>query len=404
MSTLKGIIAFSIAGLFLLYEFVLQVSPQVMAKDIIGSTGASTAMFGTMASMYFYAYAPGQLFTGISYDRFGAKLTLFVSCLLCTSGSLLIFLFHNIYIFGLGRMLTGLGSASAFVGALYIGKQYFGTRKFFLVVGVTELLGCIGAIVGIVPLAFLVVRIGWVYSMLVFVIVGFVLLFFMSTCIQSVKKKPQPVKHVPGASRKRIKEILTNNQTWAIGLYALTLFAPVTILASLWGVPFLESIGLDIESASVAIAIIWVGIAIGSLGFSFVSERLRRRKPLLTFFPILGFVVSIGTIYLTGSYVFTILFLFVFGIAISGQALSFNVVSDNNKMENAGTAMGFHNMFVVLSGAIFQPIASYLINLFNGDSNDITYSSFALALSIIPVLFLLSYLIAKFWLKESKAI
>lgn len=400
--TIKGILAFSIAGLFLLYEFVLQVSPQVMADGIIKSFDTSAALYGTMAAMYFYAYAPGQLFTGASYDKFGAKWTLLVSCLLCTLGSLLIYSVHNVYMFGLGRALSGLGSASAFVGAIYIGKQYFGTENFSLVVGITELLGCLGAIVGIVPLAILVSHVGWVDSMLIFTIIGALLIISISLLVNKKDQVQFKADTPHNSARKRVAAIFKNNQTWAIGLYALTLFAPVTILASLWGVPFLRSMGYRLETASIAIAIIWIGIAIGSLLFSVIAERVRKRKPLLISFPIIGMIASLMVIYLASNYILLILFLFTFGVAISGQALSFNVVSDNNAHENLGTAMGFHNMLIVFSGAVFQPIASYLINWFNATSGHYSYASFAQALAIIPVIFFISGIIAIFWLKETK--
>jgi MFS family permease len=58
-----------------------------------------------------------------------------------------------------------------------------------------------------------------------------------------------------------------------------------------------------------------------------------------------------------------ILLFFISGAACAGQALSFSLVSRNNKLEHHATAIGFNNMAVVISGFIFQPLIGYIIRI-----------------------------------------
>ena len=72
----KSVVAWwtwSLAVLFLFYEFFVRVYPSIMVKELMGSFKATAGQLGTLSAFFFYAYAPMQIPVGIMMDRYGAQ-------------------------------------------------------------------------------------------------------------------------------------------------------------------------------------------------------------------------------------------------------------------------------------------------------------------------------------------
>ena len=397
------------AGLFLVYEFILQVSPSVMTHELMRSFGINALTLGSAMAMYYYSYAPMQLFSGLSFDKFGARKTLTVAIFACALGTSLLAGAHTVFVAGLGRLFTGLGSSCAFIGLLFLGERWFHPKHFYLVAGATEFLGCFGAISAQIPVAASVHHFGWRPTMYVLAWFGFVLTIAVWLVVRERNKTQQaPCLPEQLSVIDSLKHVLKHPQSWAIGLYALCVFAPITIFAALWGVPFLVSAyHISTPLAGTACAMIWLGMGIGSPIAGWISERIHSRKWLLGSSAALGVVVLLIILYVPNtplSMMFGLLFLF--GVATSGQALSFNLINDNMPSKVIGTAMGFNNMLIVCSGAIFQPLVGFLLGqTWNGKmaQGAPVYSlhDFKSALVVLPIFYALAFLLNQFWIKET---
>lgn len=400
----------SIAGIFLAYEFILQVSPNVMTQELMHSFGINAVALGTYVSFYYYSYAPMQLVAGLSFDRLGARNTLTLAILTCAIGTVCIGWAHSPYWLGIGRFLTGLGSAASFVGLLFLGRSWFANKYFFLVAGMTEFLGCLGAVVGGGPTAMMVHAFGWRTTLLGLAGVGFVLTIL---AFLIVREKPATRDAQPevGLSQSpllaRLKQVLTQPQMWAISFYALMVFAPIPAFAALWGVPFLTSAyNINSTVAGFACSMIWVGMGVGSLLAGWFSELLGSRKIPLTVGALLGVCVTLMILYMHVALPVLYGLMFLFGVATLGQALSFNAINDNAELKIAGTAMGFNNMLIVLSGAITQPIIGLILHsVWNGATQHGTpvYSvgDYRIALLMLPVFYLIAALSCILFVKET---
>lgn len=399
-----------IAGLFLAYEFILQVSPNVMTQQLMHSFDINAVALGTYISFYYYSYAPMQLVAGLSFDRLGARNTLTLAILTCAVGTGVIGYADSAYWLGVGRFLTGLGSAASFVGLLFLGRSWFANRYFFLVAGITEFLGCLGAVVGGGPTAMMVHAFGWRPTLIGLALVGFVLtiLAFFVVRESSATRNAAPeigLSHSP--LFERLKQVLSQPQMWAISLYAFMVFAPIPAFAALWGVPYLTA-AYDISPtvAGFACSMIWVGMGLGSILAGWVSELLRSRKIPLVAGALLGVVVTLLILYVHVSLIMLYGLMFLLGVATLGQALSFNAINDNAELKIAGTAMGFNNMLVVLSGALTQPIIGLILHaVWNGAMQNgaplYTAGDYRLALLMLPAFYLLAAIIGLVCIRET---
>jgi predicted MFS family arabinose efflux permease len=224
-----------------------------------------------------------------------------------------------------------------------------------------------------------------------------------ATPIEPEADYPPPEQHIV----KHLLEVLRNNQAWATGLYAFAIFAPMAAFAALWGVPFLKTLyHISDEQAGMAVSLIWISNGIFSGVAGWVSEKLQSRNLPLTVTAWFGVALTLIILYVPVSLTVMCVLLFCFGIATAGQSLSFNVVNDNTPAYRSGTAMGFNNMLVVLTGATMQPLVGWLLRLtWDGSlANDVpvySVSNYQTALLILPIAFVVAGLIGTFWLKET---
>lgn len=410
VTSIRPYIIFLLAALFYLYEYMLQIAPSVMTHELMTDLKIQSAGLGVISAFFYYAYTPMQLPAGLLFDRFGPRVLLTIAILVCACGALLFAATKTAYIAAAGRFLMGLGAAFSFIGVLVLVANWFPPKYFALFAGLTQLLGAMGAIAGETPLALLVNHYGWQETLLVVALIGVIL---AASVWYIVSDKPSQAPTVIKSAKEEsiatsLKAVLGKRQTWAIALYSFAIWAPITIFAALWGVPYLMA-RFDVSSAVAASAIImiWLGVGIGSPFAGWFSDRIGRRKLPLILCALIGLFASVWVLYIPNlSLTVIYIILFLFGLAAGGQSLIFAVVNDINTPDIAGTAIGFNNMCVVAGGALFQPLVGFVLNhvwqgqLKNGLPVYLT-QDYQYALFLLPLSFLVAWLVAWFGLRET---
>ncbi|MES2141345.1 MAG: MFS transporter [Pseudomonadota bacterium] len=410
--TLLAAIICILASAFYMYEFILQVSPAVMTRELIHDLGLNAVSLGTMAAFYYYAYTPMQLPAGSLYDRFGPRRLMTVATLTCATGALIFATTNSVIIASAGRFMMGMGSAFSFIGTLVLISRWFPARYFAFLTGLVELMGSMGSIVGETPLTIAVGHWGWRHTILTLAVIGIILGLLIWLI---VRDSPEVVskghKFQPTAKKtilQSLKQVGRNNQTWFIALYSFMVWAPITAFAALWGVPFLvAAYGISTKAASTACTMIWLAIGIGCPLLGWWSDKVGLRGMPLKFAASLGVFGLIPVIYIPHLPLFWLYFcLFLFGLAASGQSLAFGVVKDNNHADVAGTAIGINNMATVAGGALFQPVIGLFLHLYwNGvTSHGVPFYSAAdyrKAFIVLPLCYVFALLIGKFLIRET---
>lgn len=403
----------TLAAMFYLYEFVLQVSPSVMTNELMRDLQLNAAGLGGMAAFYYYAYTPMQIPAGLLFDRYGPRLLITFAILICAVGAFFFGLTNNVAWASAGRFCMGIGSAFAFIGSLVLISRWFPPKYFALLAGLVQLMSSIGAILGEAPLAKVTSMFGWRHTIMGVSVIGLVLAALVWLLVRdrpsddlAEKEETQQNSHTDELSR--LKGICKKSQTWWVALYAFTSWAPITVFAVLWGPPCLAALyGISITVASAACSMIWVGIGLGSPFIGWFSDKIGRRCMPLTIVSIIGAFSLIVAIYIPHVPLpLMYLLLFLFGTAASGQSLSFGLVKDQSHPSVVGTAIGFNNMAVVAGGALFQPLVGILLD-WNWKGEIIAgvpvYSAanYRWALLILPVCYAVGAIVSSQFLKET---
>jgi sugar phosphate permease len=412
-ASLLPFIVCGVGAFFYVYEFFLRVMPSAMTEELMRSFQIDAGGLGVLSAFFYYGYTPMQIPAGLLLDRFGPRVLLSLSMVVCALGAAAFGLTDSAIVASFARLFIGLVSAFAFVGALVLASRWFAAKYFALIVGLIQLMGCIGAIVGAAPVALIVQQIGWRNTMFWSAAVGglFAILFWLiirDHPEQAVDHSQSNLEANKLTELQRFTRVVKNPQTWAIGIYSFSCWAPVSIFADLWGIPYLKLFyDTTVAKAALGIAIAWIGIAVGGPLIGWWSNKIMNRRMPLLICSIIGLISSLAILYIPAlSWPIMYLALFLFGVAASSQSVTFGVVQDNNPLTVAGTAVGFNNMAVILGGVLFQPLVGFILNArWNGTVLNglpqYSLNDYQHALILLPLCSILGILSSIFLVKET---
>ncbi len=393
-----------IGAAFYFYEFVLQVSPNVMGPELAASFHVNYASLGNLAAFYFYTYAAMQIPVGILLDRLGPRRMLLFATAICMLGSLMFGATTHLSLAQAARALMGVGSAFAVVSGLKLVANWFPPTRFALLTGLFVMVGMLGAAAGQAPLSLLSSHLAWRDTMLLLGSVGGILFIVIWLVVQdrpaSMKDKfPKENGHSHIISD--LKNLLSCRYNWITSLYGCLMYAPSTALGALWGGSFMAlSLHTTKTTGDSLITFMFLGWMVGSLLFGFISDAIRRRKPPLYLGSAGALICSLFIVYCAHLTPWTMgILIFLFGLFSSGFLPAFSIIRETNHPDRCATGLGFINMLNMAGGAAIQPviglILDYAIQHHHGSAVD-ELSAFRIALTAIPIAILIALLIIPF--------
>lgn len=405
-------LVWGIAALFYCYENFLQVSLNVIGPDVIKAFQLSAAQLGILVSFYFYAYAAMQIPVGILIDRYGPRIVLTLASLCIGFGCLFFGTAHVVSFAEFGRLLIGFGSAFAIVSCFKLASNWFPLERFAFLCGLTITIGFSGSIFGQYPLALLVDAFGWRSNMISYSVLGFLLTVLLFYIVRNVPAHSDanvlPDQKLEKFSvRQGLAQIMVSKQNWLTAIYGSLMFTPTIVLGTSWGGVFMMSAHkLDRPTAAATISAVYFGWIIGAPLFGFISDKMRKRKPVL-------WAASVGTlcsivpvIYLSQLHPYLIAALFFsFGLFSSGFLPSFSIIRESNPSRVTGTALGFMNTMNSLGGVFAPYLIGLLLDwhwsgLMENGTRSYTVGDFHVAFAILPIMVAISLAILLF-IKET---
>lgn len=400
-----------LAAVFYCYEFFLRVAPSVMVPNLMSAYGVTAGGLAVMSATYYYIYTPMQLPVGILMDRYGPRRLLTLAVLLCALGSLLIAGFLNLYVGAFARLLMGFGSAFAFVGVLKLAAHWLPPSRLAFVSGMSTALGMLGAVAGDTALTSMVESLGWRSSWVIAGIAGLVLTVLVWLVIHD---NPVHKRHMKRETRswgqawKYFLSIAKNRQFWINGLIGGVMFLPVSVFGALWGISFLEqAYGFSSHQAGFSVSMLFIGVAVSGPIMGWFSSYIKRRRIILMMGSLGAAILFFVLLYVPELSLTAIqVILFFIGTCVGCQVVVFAVGCEISSPKAAGTAVAGTNFLVMIGGAVFQPVAGKLLDVYwtyqtNAEGLRVYgYHDFQIALCVLPISLLLGFFLS-FFLKET---
>jgi MFS family permease len=390
-----------LACLFYFYEFLLQVSPGVMSKELMHDFGITSHMLGLLSGIYFYSYASMQLPAGLLMDYFGPKRLLALACTTCALSTISFSMTESFLMASFARLAIGFGSAFAMVGTMKLASNWFNTERFALLTGIMVTIGMLGAIGGEAPLALLIETFGWRQSMFIMGIAGLLLATLVLLVVSdhpSVHSAHTKHRKAPEPIIKSFLCVIHNKQLWLVAIYGGLMYMATPVLCGLWGVPFLMmKLGVDKITAALLVTWILIGWAVASPLWGYISNRIGQRK-------IPMYIGTVGTLfclcpllYAPLHHIFWTQCLLVgFGVFSAGFLPSFATARELCTESTVAAGLGFMNMMNMVGIAICQPAIGFLLDrLWDGTTAHgvrvYPITAYQCALSLLPLGLLVAF-------------
>lgn len=367
---------------FVLFQFFLQLSSGVIIGSIMHEMKLTALTAGLLSSSFYLIYTTLQIPAGILFDRKNTRILLSSNALLCCIGCLIFAKSTGLFGLFLGRSLIGAGSAFAFVGLSHLLRQYFPTKRFAFMIGLSEMLGFVAAALGIIGMGEFITHSGWREIINAAAIVGLVIVYFSWRYIPNSESRSIDPQY-----KMQLYAVLANKKLWINGIFVGLSFSIVTVFAALWAAPFMQvKLGCSMQKAGIICAAFFIGAGLSCPLFGYLSEHVKRRKLLIINSCFSTAILLLVILYIpTRSHVIITLLMILMGICCGAYMLAYSISNELAPIRLQSTATGFTNTLAVLSAPLLQPLVGYLLDA-SSKTQEYGMIDYQHALLVLPVL------------------
>ena len=365
-------IALTVVLVTYVISFFQRFAPAGIAADLAASFDTTASSLGALAATYFYVYTVMQVPTGIFVDTFGPRRILLFGGLAGAIGSLLFGLAPSLQMALVGRTLIGLGVSVTFIAMLKYIALWYDESRFASLVGIGLLVGNLGSVLAGAPLGWLAQNFGW---RSVFVGIAGLSLILGIACWALVRDVPPSAErgNVPTGKPKHFDRtvvisgllaVIRNRATWPAAWINLGISGSFFAFGGLWATPFLTQVlGVSRPDAARHLSLYFAAFALSCVFIGAISDRLRRRKPVLIVGAHLYAAIWLVWIFteslpLTASY----LLFAAMGALTSTFTLTWACAKEVNPPLLSGMSTSVTNMGGFLAGAILQPAFGWVMD------------------------------------------
>jgi MFS family permease len=405
-----------VAVLFAAYEYFLRTFVGSLAPQLMADWHLTPLQFSNMNTAYYIVYGVMQLPAGMLIGRYGVRYIIFFAVLLLVVATEL-FAHTNSYVVAfVARMLIGFGSSFAFVSLFYIVMSGFAEKTHGFAVGFSQFITTLGPMIAGGPLVLWIQysHIGWRVAI---ADAGW---FGLGLCLLALfmfRKTKRVTQACFGAGLQvgknqahwlqQLRVLLANKRALLVVFYTGATYVSASVLATFWGTSYLESVGLSQYYASSMVSLLWIVMAITCPLIGFISDRMQNRKLFLVLCAWCGLVASVSLLFLsrnTPACVVVLTFIG-FGIAISGQSLTYVVVASMYNKNLRSSAIGLNNTGIFLFIIVIPFLVSLFIsNSLHGHAGALQSADFQRGFLILPILYLTSVVLSMFFMRDSDLI
>lgn len=374
-------------SLFYAYQYILRVLPNILMPEIMSRFHIDAGSFGQFSGLYYLGYAGAHIPLGILLDRKGPKLIIPI-CIMLTAIGILPLIFAEQWIYpSIGRVLIGIGSSAAILGAFKIIRMGFPENQFSRMLGMCVTIGLLGAIYGGQPVDYCLQVFGSKTVLTTITLVGLLL----AACIYWLVPHQPIADTKPNSITEDIKGVLSNYKVLSICLLAGLMVGPLEGFADVWGSQFLRIVyGFDETVSTTLPSFMFFGMCFGASALTYLADKTQAHFKTII---MAAFIMAIGFIY-TLSGIGNALSLYILfsliGIMCAYQIIAIYKASTFVPHHLVGLANACANMIIMAFGYVFHSTMGSLIqSKWDGTmiNNTPVYSpeAFTYGLSVIPI-------------------
>lgn len=404
-SALPWIVCFT-AALFFFYEFIQMNMFNAISNDLMRDFSITATQLSKLSSIYFYANLLFFPVAGTLLDRFSTRRIILITLFLCVLGIGIFSQSHTLFVAGIARFISGVGSAFCFLSSIRLASRWFPANRMALISGLIVAMAMTGGMVAQTPLTFLTELVGWRNALLMDSFLGIIIAAIIWKFVQDYppnfqaqKENKEQLKAMGLLTTWRISYLNIHN--WLAGLYTCFMNLPVAVLGAIWGNLYLTQVHhLTSIQASYAATFLFLGNIVGCPALGWISDRLRRRRLPMAISVLISLVLILLVMYTPDlSLAQYLILFFLLGFMTSAQIISYPLVAESNPKQLTATAVSVISFSVISGYPVFQQLFGRLLDhQWQGQMIDnvrvYTASNFHFALMIIPIAFVLAFLIS----------
>ena len=377
---LKVWIAWLTISIFLAYQYILRVLPNVIMPYLQEHFHITASHFGQFSGLYYIGYTLMHIPLGIILDLIGPRLVVSTCILLVVAGMAPLVYSDSFLLTSAGRVLLGIASSAGILGTFKVIRMGFPSNKFPFILGISVTIGFLGASYGSQLVDYFSQIVGLQLVLKTLVVFGL--------CLSIVSFFTLPKSRIERRANnvREIKELFSHTKWLIIAVLGGLMVGPLEGFADGWATTFLKIVypHLDIYLFSLLPSLILLGLAIGAPILGLIAERTEAYYRLII---ISGIVMCVGFVLIfmqVASPTILVLLFIIIGIFSSYQTLiihkSCTLVPENF----VGLTTACANMVIMIFGYFFHTIIGKLIEI-RSINGLYTFNSLVSGISIIPI-------------------
>lgn len=353
------------ASLYLFFVFMQMLLPNTIGEELLQRFHFTAHELTLFSISYFLANTIALIPAAILIDRGSTRFYIIFGMTFMTLSAISLAFPNSVAIIFFGRACAGVGSAFAFTSCIKLVSRWFPEERIATVMGIMNSMALFGGLMAQTPTAYFITHYGFVPVMQAYAIVTFLSLLLMVFIVRN-----HPAHHVEPALNpnamsplRQLAATYGNPQNWLAAFYAGLILQPMVLLGGLWGIMYLEQAHhLSKLAAANLTLLIFLGCMIGNPIIGWCSDAIKSRRLLMFLCGMLALTCLFLITFLPNEQlvVLSILF-FLMGFAISGQLLSYPLITANNPLELTATANSTISLTIVGLGVITQPTFTWLM-------------------------------------------
>jgi MFS family permease len=376
----------ALATTFVVYLFNIQTGYAIVNASVQGDLHLTLTQVGLVASIYTWAFALCQFFGGALLDKLGARMVIVPAIALVTVGVYVFSIADSFAVLVVSQVILAAGSCVGFVGAGYVGGQWFGMAKYGVMFGLVQTMSSLSSAFGQTGISIALHEMTWRELAAGTVYVGVGLFILSAIFIRNVT----PVKKLGGSVMSGVERNLLDvakiPHMWIVGIWGAVSFGSQLALGVVWAPKILAAHGIGGQMANLGSAMVWLGLAAGCVFWNPWSEHVRSRKIPAAVGLAIQFLALATLLYLPLGPLPGIALMFLYGMGSAAHMIAFSTAGDVVAREEIGTSAAFVNGAMFIMGGVLTSVPGYLLPTAEATMGDYRYAFLPLLVLIVVAL------------------